>query len=72
MLFANVTIRLIGSDDFPVDAKSQAAADLTAAAAEGALRIPIGAVYQLSEIAAAHEHVDHGPRNGRVIVRTNP
>jgi NADPH2:quinone reductase len=72
MLFANVTIRLLGSDDFSTDVKSQAAADLTAAAAEGALRIPIGAVYQLSEIAAAHEHVDHGPRNGRVLVRINP
>ena len=33
MLFANLTIRLLGSDDFPPAAKQQAAADLTAAAA---------------------------------------
>ena len=33
MLFDNVTIRLLGSDDFPADAKRQAAADLTQAAA---------------------------------------
>jgi NADPH2:quinone reductase len=72
LLFANVTLRLLGSDDFSPGAKTRAAADLTAAAAEGALRIPIGAVYQLSEIAAAHEHVDHGPRNGRVLVRPDP
>jgi hypothetical protein len=26
-------------------------------------------VYPLSDIAAAHEHVDHGPRNGRILVR---
>jgi len=36
MLLDNVTIRLLGSDDFPVEAKQQAAADLTLAAAEGA------------------------------------
>src|SRR5215210_1039496 len=41
MLFANLTIRLLGSDDFPAAAKHQAAADLTVAAQEGALRIPI-------------------------------
>ena len=40
MLFANLTIRLLGSDDFPVAAKQQAAADLTAAAQDGALRDP--------------------------------
>src|SRR3954454_23320454 len=32
MLFANLTIRLLGSDDFPAAAKHRAAADLTAAA----------------------------------------
>jgi NADPH2:quinone reductase len=32
MLFDNITIRLLGSDDFPTDAKDQAAADLTTAA----------------------------------------
>ena len=41
MLFANLTIRLLGSDDFPAAAKHQAADDLTAAAREGALRVPI-------------------------------
>jgi NADPH2:quinone reductase len=47
----------------------QAAADLTAAASQGALRIPIGAGYPLNDIATAHEHVDHGPRRGRILVR---
>ena len=40
MLFANVTIRLLGSDDFPAAAKREAASDLTTAAREGALSIP--------------------------------
>jgi NADPH2:quinone reductase len=39
MLFANVTIRLFGSDDFPTEAKQQAARDLTSAAAAGARRV---------------------------------
>lgn len=69
LLFANVTIRLLGSDDFSAAAKTQAATDLTAAAAAGALRIPVGTVYALSDIAAAHDHVDNGPRDGRILVR---
>jgi NADPH2:quinone reductase len=69
LLFANVTIRLLGSDDFSAAAKTQAATDLTAAAAAGALHIPVGTVYALSDIAAAHDHVDNGPRDGRILVR---
>ena len=68
LLFANVTLRLLGSDDFPPEAKRQAGADLTTAANTGALTIPIGAAYPLTEVAAAHEHVDRGPRNGRILL----
>jgi len=68
MLFANTTLRLLGSDDFSADAKQQAGNDLTAAARAGALRIAIAPPHPLAEIAAAHEHVDNGPRNGRVLV----
>ncbi|MEU4227686.1 NADPH:quinone reductase [Nonomuraea sp. NPDC026600] len=67
MLFANVTLRLLGSDDFPVQAKRQAARDLTAAAAVGALKVDVGHRYPLREIAKAHDHVDAGGR-GRVLV----
>src|SRR5438270_11401982 len=51
MLFANITIRLLGSDDFPVEAKRQAASDLTAAAREGALSIPVSDPLLLRDIA---------------------
>jgi NADPH:quinone reductase len=69
MLFANVTLRLLGSDDFSPQAKQQAGADLTAAAQAGAVRFAIAAPHPLTEIAAAHDHVDNGPRDGRVLLR---
>jgi NADPH2:quinone reductase len=67
MLFDNITIRLLGSDDFPADAKQQAASDLTNAAAEGPLAIPIGAPVPLEHAADAHDRVDAGTR-ARVLL----
>jgi NADPH2:quinone reductase len=67
MVFKNVTIRLLGSDDFPAAAKAEAAADLTAAGAAGDLRYPIAARFPLTEIAAAHEAAAR-PGSGRVVV----
>jgi NADPH2:quinone reductase len=60
MLFNNVTIRLLGSDDFPVEAKRQAAADLTVAAIDGALSISSGPPLPLESVAEAHDLVDAG------------
>lgn len=68
MLFDNLTIRLLGSDDFPTEAKQQAAADLTRAASEGALHVAIGAPLSLDQTAEAHERVDAGDRR-RVILQ---
>src|SRR6266849_4408471 len=67
MLFANLTIRLLGSDDFPPAAKRQAAVDLTTAASEGALSIPSGDPLPLNRIAEAHDRVDAGTRK-RVLL----
>jgi NADPH2:quinone reductase len=67
MLFANLTIRLYGSDDFPRAAKRQAVADLTAAASEGALSIATGDPLPLDNIAEAHDRVDAGTRE-RVLL----
>jgi NADPH2:quinone reductase len=67
MLFDNVTIRLLGSDDFPVAAKVQAAADLSTAAAGGALSIAIGEPLPLELAAQAHDRVDAGARE-RVLL----
>jgi NADPH:quinone reductase len=67
MLFANLTIRLLGSDDFPPAAKRQAAVDLTTAARDGALSIPSGDPLPLDRIAEAHDRVDAGTRK-RVLL----
>jgi NADPH2:quinone reductase len=67
MLFANLTIRLFGSDDFPAAAKRQAAADLTTAARDGALSIPSGDPIPLDRIAESHDRVDAGTRE-RVLL----
>jgi NADPH:quinone reductase len=67
MLFANLTIRLLGSDDFPRAAKRQAAVDLTTAASEGALSTATGDPLPLDHIAEAHDRVDAGTRE-RVLL----
>src|SRR3954447_2827593 len=67
MLFANLTIRLLGSDDFPAAAKHQAADELTPAAREGALRIPVRDPLPLDRIADAHDAVDARPP-GRIVL----
>jgi NADPH2:quinone reductase len=68
MLFANVTIRLLGSDDFPQDAKNAAARDLSAAAAQSALSVAVAEVFPLAQIAAAHELIESGRPPGRVLL----
>jgi NADPH2:quinone reductase len=67
MLFANLTIRLFGSDDFPPEARQQAAADLTEAARKGHLIIPIAEPLTLERAAEAHDVVDAGSRR-RVLL----
>jgi NADPH2:quinone reductase len=71
LLFANVTLLLLGGDDFPVEAKDQAARDLSAIAAADALTARTAALYGLDEIAAAHVAVENGGHKGRVIVATS-
>ncbi|WP_432507206.1 NADPH:quinone reductase [Kineococcus arenarius] len=67
MLFENTTIRLLGSDDFPAQAKREAAAELTQAAAAGDLVIPIAQPLALGCIAESHDQVDAGSRS-RVLL----
>ena len=67
LLFSNITLRLLGSDDFPAAAKLQAADDLTSAAREGALSIPIAETLPLELIADAHDRADGGG-GGRVLL----
>lgn len=71
LLFANVTVRFLGSDDFPPAAKRAAMDDLVAAVGEGGLRLSVGKVLPLEQIAQAHDDVDAG-QVGRVLVRIAP
>jgi NADPH2:quinone reductase len=68
LLFQNVTIRLLGSDDFPEPAKRQAAEDIVTCLEEGRLNVEIGARLPLEEIAAAHRAVERPSGRGRVVV----
>ena len=69
LAFQNVTVRLLGSDDFPAEAKQNAARDLTRAAAEGALHVEVAEPYPLERIAEAHRAVEAGAPDGRVLLR---
>jgi NADPH2:quinone reductase len=67
MLFDNLTIRLLGSDDFPTEAKLSAARDVTLAVGAGALFVEVRELLPLAAIASAHEAVDAGGA-GRVVL----
>ncbi len=67
LAFADVSLRLLGSDDFPPAVKAEAARELTAALLEGRLHATIAARLPLQDIALAHEHVEQGA-GGRVLL----
>jgi NADPH2:quinone reductase len=64
--FADVTLRLLGSDDFRPQVKAEAARELTSALLDGTLRIDVRHRFELDDIALAHEAVEGG--EGRVVV----
>lgn len=68
LLFANVTLRLIGSDDFPDEARQRAVHDLTSAVAGGAVSVPIAQILPLERIAEAHDLVARAHHRGRVLL----
>jgi NADPH2:quinone reductase len=68
MVFKNIRMFFLGSDDFPVDAKIAAAHDLNAALEAGWSGFKIAEQIPLSEIARAHELAEHPVRPGRVVV----
>lgn len=68
MVFKNIRIFFLGSDDFPVDAKLSATRDLNAALDAGWPGFQIAGRIPLAEIAGAHELVEHPVRPGRIVV----
>lgn len=65
--FSDITLRLLGSDDFPAQLKLEAASRLTDALVEGALTSRIAAAFPLEQIADAHELIETGA-GGRVLL----
>lgn len=68
MVFKNVRVFFLGSDDFPREAKVQAARELNAALEAEWSGFEIGERIPLAEIAHAHELVEHPVRVGRIVV----
>lgn len=68
LAFKNARLYFLGSDDFPPEAKRQAADDLSELLACGWTGYPIARVLPLDDIATAHELVEQGGQNGRVVL----
>jgi NADPH2:quinone reductase len=68
LLFKNVSIHLVGSDDVPMDTKSAAAHALNEALEAGWPGPRIGERFALKEIALAHECIERGTAKGRVVL----
>ena len=68
MVFKNIRVFFLGSDDFPREAKIQATRDLNAVLEAGWPGFEIAERIPLMEIARAHELVEHPVRRGRVVV----
>ena len=68
LVFKNIRIFFLGSDDFPAEAKMAATRDLNAALEAGWQGFEIAERIPLSEIAQAHELAEHPARPGRVVV----
>jgi NADPH2:quinone reductase len=68
LVFKNVRVFFLGSDDFPAEAKAAAAEGLNAALAAGWPGFEIGRRFPLSANAEAHEYLEGQRGPGRVMV----
>lgn len=68
LVFKNIRVDFLGSDDFPLAAKQEAARDLTDAVRAGWVGLPVGARFGLAGIADAHAHIEERKGPGRVVV----
>jgi NADPH:quinone reductase len=68
LMFNNIRVFFLGSDDFPVEAKAAAARDLNAALEANWSGFQDIRKYALSAIAEAHENVESRKARGRVVV----
>jgi NADPH2:quinone reductase len=69
LLFKNVSIHLVGSDDVPADIKVDAAHALNRAIENGWTGLRIAERFALDDIAIAHERVERGALDGRIVLK---
>lgn len=68
LVFKNISLHFLGSDDFPIGAKITAASALNEALVSGWPGFAIGMRTPLESVAKAHEAVEAGSVAGRVVV----
>lgn len=68
LLFKNVVLRLVGSDDLPAAAERSAVADISAVLAAGRWWPLIARRFPFDQIAEAHELVEQGGVVGHVLI----
>jgi NADPH:quinone reductase len=68
LVFKNIRVFFLGSDDFPAEAKAAAADALNAMLKTGWPGFSIDRRYPLAEIAAAHEYLEGRRGSGRVVL----
>lgn len=68
LVFKNVRLYFLGSDDFPMSAKRAAAADLVDMLQADWAGYGISETFALEEIGKAHQEVEQGGKGGRVIL----
>jgi NADPH2:quinone reductase len=68
LVFKNIRLLFLGSDDFKKEAKTSAAADLNGALEAGWTGFEIAERIPLAEIARGHELAEHPVRRARIVV----
>lgn len=68
LVFSNISIHFLGSDDFSAAVKQAAAQDLSEALSEGWEGLAIGEIYDLADVAQAHLHIENR-KQGRALVK---
>jgi NADPH2:quinone reductase len=68
LVFSNLRLFFIGSDDVPAEAKLEATQAVNKALAAGWQGLDIAKRISLNEIAQAHEFVEHPEKPGRVVI----
>jgi NADPH2:quinone reductase len=68
LVFKNIRMFFLGSDDFPAKDKAAAAQELNTALAAGWPGFEVGRSFPLSSVAEAHEELERRRGTGRVVV----